>query len=207
MLPTIFDFPVKPHVRKYLNEHLGTGVYTLSPSDRFGKLMFHLLRRQLRGKSWVQASTEGCTSVLQVDLRNFPARQYGLTELTAYTIYQFNDDVDDLLKRELRTWVKNFLNCKTTIRDIILDFMAAYDLTEEDIQFETLRKDVQRNVKLAPLKKRRAKGEKTVVKMSRKTAGLSQETAELSQEPAGLSRYASIRSLRQQLSADAFPRS
>ncbi|WP_400194070.1 hypothetical protein [Hymenobacter sp. B81] len=197
MLKTL-DFPVKPHVRKYLNVHLGHGEYVLSNADRFGKMLFHLLRRQLKGKLSHAGSLQGCTQVLQLDLRNFPVHQYGLTELTSYTVFQFNDFVDELLKEELYLWVRSFLNRSTSIREVILDFMGAYDLREEDIQFETLRKAVQRNCNLPALKKRRGK---SVGKMSQKTAGLSQKTAEMSQETGGLSRYASVLSLRQQLIA------
>jgi hypothetical protein len=193
----LLDFPVKPHVRKYLDTHLGTGEYVLSTSDRFGKLLYHLLRRQIKGKLHVQGYRKDCTSVLKLDMRNFPVHQYGLTELTDYTIFQFNDDVDDLMKQELYTWVKNFVDRHTTIREVIVDFMAGYDLLEEEIQYETLRKAVQRNVpELRMLKKRRPK---SVVKMSQKKAGLSHDSAGLSQESAGLSRHASVLALRQEL--------
>ncbi|MBO0360666.1 hypothetical protein J0X19_22085 [Hymenobacter sp. BT186] len=195
MLKTI-DFPVKPHVRKYLNVHLGTEAYVLSNSGRFGRMLFHLMRRQVKGKLHHAGSREDCTSALALDLRNFPVHQYGLTELTDYTIFQFNDYCDEWLKEELYTWVRQFVNRRTTIKQVITDFMAGYDLREEDIQYETLRKAVQRNVDLAVLKK---KGPKSVGKMSQKTADLSRKSADLSQKTADLSRYSEIRALRQQL--------
>ncbi|UOR06727.1 hypothetical protein MUN82_06410 [Hymenobacter aerilatus] len=195
MLKTL-DFPVKPHVRKYLLLHLGVEPYVLSPSGRFGKILFHLLRRQVKGKLWHAGSREGCTQTLQVDLRNFPVHQYGLTELTDYSIFQFNDFVDETLKEELYTWIRNFVNRRTTIREVILDFMAGYDLLEEDIQFETLRKAVQRNVNVKELKNKRPK---SVGKMSREKVVLSQESVDLSHKTVGLSRYADVLALRQQL--------
>ncbi|WBA42965.1 hypothetical protein [Hymenobacter canadensis] len=195
MLKTL-DFPVKPHVRKYLDVHLGAGPYVLSNTGQYGRMLFHLMRRQIKGKLHHAGTREDCTCVLQLDLRNFPVHQYGLTELTDYTIFQFNDHVDELLKEELYTWVRKCVNRHTTFKAVITDFMAGYDLREEDIQYETLRKAVQRNVNLPALKKKRAK---SVVNLSRKTADLSQKTAELSHDSVGLSRYAEVRSLRQQL--------
>ncbi|QIX60892.1 hypothetical protein HER32_06750 [Hymenobacter sp. BT18] len=197
------DFPLKPHVRKYLNVHLGSGEYVLSNSDRFGKMMYHLLRRQVKGKLHHAGSREDCTQVLQIDMRNFPAHQYGLKELTNYTIFQFNDFVDELMKEELYLWVRQFLNNRITIRQIILDFMGAYDLREEDVPFETLRKAVQRNVHLKELKKRAPKQPKSVVKMSQKTADLSRKTADLSQKTADLSRVAQHLVVRQELTMNA----
>ena len=193
------DFPVKPHVRKYLDTHLGSETYVLSNSGRFGKMLFHLMRRQVRGKLHHVGSRLDCTRVLRLDLRNFPVYQYGLTELTDYTIFQFNDYVDELLKEELYTWVRQFVNRRTSIKDVITDFMAGYDLREEDIQYETLRKSVQRNVRLPALKKRRAK---SVANTSQKTADLSQNSGILSQNSVGLSRYTQVLALRQQLIAE-----
>jgi hypothetical protein len=149
------DFPVKPHVRKYLNTHLGHAAYVLSNTGRFGRMLYHLLRRQVKGKLHHAGSREDCTQVLTLDMRNFPVHQYGLKEITDYTIYQFNDFVDEELREELYVWVRRHVNRHTTIKEVIVDFMAAYDLREEDIQYETLRKAVQRNCNLPELKRRR----------------------------------------------------
>ena len=203
MLKTL-DFPVKPHVRKYLLTHLGPEPYVLSNADRFGKMLFHLLRRQLKGRLHHAGSREDCTQTLQLDLRNFPVHQYGLTELTNYTIYQFNDYCDELLKQELFTWVRLFAGKRRTIREVIVDFMAGYDLREEDIQYETLRKAVQRHVPLQELKKKKGK---SVGKMSQKTAGLSRKTDEVSHDSVALSRHGQVMALRQQLMQEALPQS
>lgn len=201
MLKTL-EFPVKPHVRKYLLTHLGAEPYVLSNADRFGKMLFHLLRRQLKGRLHQAVSREGCTQLLPVDLRNFPVRQYGLTELTDYTIYQFNDFVDELLKEELYFWIRQFVNRRKTIREVILDFMAGYDLLEEDIQYETLRKAVQRNVSLKELKKKKPK---SVGKMSRKNDHLSRKSDQMSHDSSHLSRHGELMLLRQQLMEGALP--
>lgn len=195
MLKTL-DFPVKPHVRKYLSVHLGPATYVLSNTGRFGRLLFHLLRRQVKGKLHHAAYRQDCTAVLSLDLKNFPAHQYGLKEVTDYTIFQFSDFVDEMLKEELYVWIRQHVNRTTTIKEVIVDFMAGYDLREEDIQYETLRKAVQRNCNLPELKKRRSK---SVVKMSQKTGDLSRKTGEMSQKTGEMSREAQHRLVRQQV--------
>lgn len=195
-MPQTLDFPVKPHVLKYLNGHLGYGPYTLSTADRFGKFLFHLLRRQLKGRLHHAGSREGCTRRLTLDLTNFPAHQYGLSEFTDYSVFHFNDYVDDLLRQELYTWVRNFVNHQRTTKEVIIDFMAAYDLREEDVQYETLRKSVQRNCDLKSLKKKRPK---LVGNLSQKSGSSSQKTADLSRKPGSLSREAQHKAVRQEL--------
>ncbi|OWP62904.1 hypothetical protein CDA63_11845 [Hymenobacter amundsenii] len=195
-MPKTLNFPVKPHVRKYLNGHLGHGTYTLSTADRFGKLLFHLLRRQSAGRLSHVGSRQNCTQVLLLDMQNFPVHQYGLTELTDYSIYHFNDFVDDTMREELYVWVRNFVNTQCTIKEVIVDFMGAYDLREEDVQYETLRKAVQRNCDLKGLKKKKPK---SVVNMSRKSGELSRKSGELSRKSGGLSREAQHRAVHEEL--------
>jgi hypothetical protein len=204
MLKTV-EFPLKPHVRKYLSVHLRLALhadtnqmqpYVLSTSDQFGKMLYHLLRRQVKGRLHHTESREDCTQVLTVDLRNFPAYQFGLTQVTDYTIFHFNDFVDENLRQSLYEWVRLFASRRRTIKEIITDFMAVYDLREEDIQYETLRKAVQRNVKLPPRKKR---ADKSVGKMSQKTDELSRKTGKMSHKSGELSRQGQHRAVREEL--------
>lgn len=195
-MPKALDFPVKPHVQKYLNSHLGRDPYVLSTSDRFGKMLFHLLRRQLKGTLYHVGNRENCTQRFSLDLRNFPAHQYGLTQLTDYSIYHFNDFVDDTMKEELYTWVGNFVNNQVTIKEVIVDFMAAYDLREEDMQYETLRKAVQRNCDLPTLKKRRPK---SVMNLSRKSGETSRKNDKTSEKTVKMSREQQHRAVHEEL--------
>ncbi len=176
-LPSELAFPVRPYVRKYLVRHLGEH-YVLSRADRFGLFLFHLLRKQGRGAKKT-GGKEKCSATFAIDLRNFPFRQYGLEELTSYSIFHFNEFVDELLKGELYMWVRAHATAarhRTTVKDAIVDFMVLYDLREEDISFETLRKSVQRNTDVRPRKR-----DKSVVKPSQKSDPLSQKSGVMSQ--------------------------
>ena len=170
--------------------------YVLSTADQFGKMLYHLLRRQVKGRLHHTESREDCTQVVTVNLKNFPAHQFGLTEITDYTIFHFNDFVDQNLRESLYDWVRRFASRRRTTKEIIMDFMAVYDLREEDIQYETLRKAVQRNVKL-PTRKKRV--EKSVGKMSQKSGDLSRKSGKVSQKADVLSRESQHRAVREEL--------
>ena len=198
MLKTL-DFPIRPCVRKYLDQQLGADPYVLSNTGRFGRFLFQLLRRQLKGRLHHAGSREDCTCVLKMDMRLFPVHQYGLTELTNYTIVQFNDYCEEWMMDDLYNWVRSFVNPRTSVKEVITDFMAGYDLREEDKQYETLRKAVQRNVDVKALRKPLKNSLKSVGKMSQKSGVLSREIDVLSQKDGNLSRYDMLRALRQQL--------
>lgn len=192
----VLAMPVRPAVHKYLLRHLGTG-YVLSKADRFGMFLFQLLRRQGTAEK-KRGSREDCSATFEVDLRNFPFRQYGLTELTTYTIFHFNEFVDDLLKLELYVWVRTHcvhgLRHRLSVKEAIQEFQVIYDLTESDLSMETLRKSVYRNCPDV----RPRKTPKSVVKSSQKTALLSQKSGVLSQRER-------LRALYQHLTALPLP--
>jgi hypothetical protein len=204
------DFPVKPHILKYLlvnlklqrieHEQLVVDDYVLSTTNRFGFALNALLRKPARSARH-EASIEDCTAALGVNLRNFNAPHYDLTQgkLSAYCIFQFNDFVDDNFRAELFWWVKKAVALRSTIKDAIYSFMAFYDIREEDMAYETLRKDVQRNADLTPRKKNQPKPKNFSVNLSQKTSGLSRKTGALSQKTGVLSQKDTFTAVRQEL--------
>lgn len=211
------DFPVEPYILKYLQVHLkleplaeaedGALVlsdYVLSKTNRFGFALYQLLQRQAQSARH-ESSVEKCTARLGVDLRNFNYKHYGLHKLSAYTIFQFNDVVDDGFRADLYRIVKEQVQRRSTIKDAIRFFMALYDLTEDDIAYETLRKDVQRNVDLQ-VKKKPGKIQKNFpMNLSQKTGGSSQKTGEVSRKIGVLSHKDAFRAVRQQLAKMPIP--
>ncbi|MFC7669312.1 hypothetical protein ACFQT0_19585 [Hymenobacter humi] len=128
--------------------------YVLSKTNRFGFALNQLLRKPAKSARH-ESSIEECTVALGVDLRNFNFAYYDLLQgkLSAYCIFQFNDFVDDIFREELYWWVRQHHQRRATIKDAIRSFMVFYDVTEDDLSYETLRKAVQRNADLAPRKK------------------------------------------------------
>ncbi|MDO7875525.1 hypothetical protein Q5H93_12345 [Hymenobacter sp. ASUV-10] len=204
------DFPVKPHILKYLVVHLklqrieGQELvledYVLSRTGRFGFALTQLLRKPAKSARH-EASVEDCTARLGVNLRNFSAPYYDLTQgkLSAYAVFQFNDFVDDFFRAELFWWVQKAVALRSTIKDAIYSFMAFYDIREEDIAYETLRKDVQRNADLPKRKKNQPKGKNFSVNMSQKTGGLSRKTGGLSRKMGVLSHKDTFAAVREEL--------
>ncbi|MCA8830545.1 hypothetical protein [Hymenobacter pini] len=179
----VLHLPVKPQVRKYLLAHLGEE-YVLSKNDRFGLYLSGLLQRQPRGQRGV-GKLDKCTEKFAFDLRNYPTRQFRVTGASDYTISQFNGFVDDLIHQELYFWVR--ANCgrvmhRLQITEAILSFCAIYDIQEEELPLQTLKKAVQRNagVRVRKRKKQLLDPKKTPALLSSKTAEVSLKTAELS---------------------------
>lgn len=209
------DFPVKPHVLKYLQVHLRLAPatpdaqelqdYVLSKTDQFGFALYQLLRRPVKSARH-EGSAQACTTTLGVNLRNFNYPYYELSQgrIPAYTVFQFNDFVDEVFKTELYRFVRDQIERRSTIKEAILSFMSLYSITEEDIQYETLRKAVQRNVPVLTKKSRR-KGKNLSMNLSQKTGDLSRKTGDLSQKIGVLSHKDSFRALRQHLAKLPLP--
>ena len=214
------DFPLRPHLLKYLQVHLKLAPsladphqlddYVLSRADRFGFALNQLLRKPVKSARH-EASIEDCTARLGVNLRNFNAPYYELTQgrLVAYAVFQFNEFVDELFREELYWWVGQTCERRGTIKDAIRSFMALYEVTEDDIAYETLRRDVHRNGGV-PTRRRKAKKigaepENFSMNLSQKMNGLSQKTGEVSQKTGVLSQKDVFSAVRQELSKLPLP--
>jgi hypothetical protein len=205
------DFPVKPHLLKYLQVHLELeriqeaplklADYVLSTGNkRFGLALSHLLRKPVKSARH-EESNEECTSVLGIDLRNYKNSYYDLEhgKLSPYAIFEFNDLVEEYFREELYWWVRQHYKLRATIKDAIRSYMAFYDVTEDDIAYETLRKSVQRNVELPGRKKNRKKTSDFSVNVSQKIGGVSRKTAVMSQKIGVLSHKDTYNAVREQL--------
>jgi hypothetical protein len=206
------DFPIRPHLLKFLQVHLKlTRVqeqplqlsdYLLSGSGRFGLALTQLLRKPVKSARH-EGSVDDCTSVLGVDLRSYKYAYYDLLQgkLSPYVVFLFNDFVEDVFRNELYWWVQQHYDRRATIKDSIRAALAFYDITEEDVAYDTLRKDVQRNANLQR-RKTKKKGGKTdnfPVNVSQKTGGLSQKKGEVSQKKRVLSQRDTFTAVREQL--------
>lgn len=212
------DFPLRPHLLKYLQVHLKLTAssadplrledYVLSKAGRFGFALNQLLRKPTKSARH-EGSVEDCTSQLGINLRNFNAPYYELTQgkLSPWVVFQFNEFVEDYFRAELHWWVRQHRERRATIKDAIRSFMAFYDVGEDDVAYETLRKDVQRNAELPALKKKKSavKASDFSMNLSQKTGGLSQKTRPVSQKTGVLSHKATFAAVRQELSKLPLP--
>jgi hypothetical protein len=206
------DFPIRPHLLKFLQVHLKLSRvqeqplqltdYLLSSSGRFGLALTQLLRKPVKSARH-EGSTDDCTAMLGVDLRSYKYAYYDLLQgkLSPYVVFLFNDFVEDIFRQELYWWVQQHYERRATIKDSIRAALAFYDITEEDVAYDTLRKDVQRNATLhrRKPKKKAGKTDNFPVNVSQKTGALSQKTGGLSQKKRVLSQRATFSAVRQEL--------
>ncbi|MGI4870494.1 MAG: hypothetical protein ACRYFX_04865 [Janthinobacterium lividum] len=207
------DFPLRPHLLKYLQVSLeliivGDGQlrydeYVLSTTDRFGFALSFLLRKPVKSARH-EGSAEDCTEQLGVNLRNFPYPYYDLTQgkLSPWVVFQFNEFVEESFRRDMYHWVRQQVERRATIKDGILSCMAYYHMSEQDVAYETLRKDVQRNGGLPTLraKKNGAKTQNFSMNLSQKSGGSSQKTGPASRKTGVLSQRDTWDSVCQELS-------
>jgi hypothetical protein len=207
------DFPVRPHLLKYLAVHMRLRTdltqpelladYVLSSVGQWGLPLTVLLAKPVKSARH-EASVDDCTAKLGVNLRNFKAPYYDLTQgkLSPYVVFQFNDYCEDVFRKELYRWVAQYQERRGTIKDAILTYMALYDITEQDVAYTTLRRDVERNAPLLRRKKKRTTGKKSKnfsMKVSQKIGGLSQKKGGLSQEIGVLSHKDTFAAVREGL--------
>lgn len=196
------DFPLRPHLLKYLQVHLclarllelpfQASDYTLSSEGRFGLPLTLLLQKPAKSARY-EGSIDDCTARLGIDLRNYKGAYAHLLkgELTPWAVFQFNEFVEGWFRKELYWWVNEHRQRRATNKDAIYSFMAFYSVTEDDVAYETLKKDVQRNGQVPTNRKKKEKEKKIggfTEKVSPKTGALSPKKSGLSPKTGVLSR-------------------
>lgn len=202
---------MKPHLLKYLQVNLRLARvqeaplqledYVLSKGDkRFGLALSHLLRKPVKSARH-QECNEECTAVLGIDLRTYRHSYYELEQgkVSPYAIFEFNNLVEEIFRTELYWWVQQHYERQATIKDAIRSYMAYYDVSEDDIAYETLRKSVQRNAELPVRKKKQPKTENFPLHLSQKIGGLSRKTKGLSRKIGVLSHKDTYEAVKEQL--------
>lgn len=206
------DFPVRPHLLKFLQVHLQlarvqelpfqASDYALSSEGRFGLPLTLLLQKPVQDVRY-EGSIADCTAQLGLDLRNYKgAYAYLLKgQLSPWVVFQFNDLVEETFRAEFYWWVRQQRQRRATIKDAIYAYMAFYGVSEDDIAYETLRRDLHRNGGL-PTRRKKKKEAKTSgfgEKVSQKINPVSQKINGVSQKNSVLSQRATFSAVREQL--------
>ncbi|RZK30398.1 MAG: hypothetical protein EOO63_06840 [Hymenobacter sp.] len=137
-----FTVPVKPHVRKYLEFHLGQG-YKLSQLDPFGRELKTLLGQKKKNK-WFDGFTRCYTANFGVSVEGNMILQKRLKGLTAKEIIDFNNFVEGIIKWEFFGFVSNRCLVNMSHYSSIQAFREQYDFQDEDMSYDTLKKAWQR---------------------------------------------------------------
>lgn len=213
------DFPIRPHLLKFLQVHLHlartqelpfqVSDYALSSEGRFGLPLTLLLQKTVQDGRY-EGSIDDCTAQLGLDLRNYKgAYAYLLKgQLSPWVVFQFNDLVEETFREEFYWWVRQQRQRRATIKDAIYSYMAFYGVTEDDIAYETLRRDLHRNGGLPVRKKTKKVEAKTSgfgEKVSQKINPVSQKNNGVSQKINVLSQRATFAAVREQLAKLPLP--
>jgi hypothetical protein len=213
------DFPIRPHLLKFLQVHLHlarvqevpfqASDYALSSEGRFGLPLTLLLQKPVQDGRY-EGSIADCTAQLGLDLRNYKGAYAYLLKgkLSPWVVFQFNDLVEETFRKEFYWWVREQRNRRATIKDAIYSYMAFYDVTEEDIAYETLRRDLHRNGGLPTRRKKKKKEAKTGdfgEKVSQKINPVSQKINGVSQKIRVLSQRDTFAAVRQELAKLPLP--
>ena len=135
----IVNFPVKPHVYKYLQKKCGEKL-VVTKSDFFGSMVLDILSKNY---SDLQAVSTDVTFPVEISVRYM--EKMGVY-IDSKIIRKFNTRVDDIFREEMRTYVMlNFSANKIPKETSLKQFMFNYNLSEDDVKFETLVKDIKRN--------------------------------------------------------------
>lgn len=134
-------FPVKAHVYKYLQNKVGEKL-VVTKSDFFGGMVLDILSKNY---SDLQSVSDELTFPVEISLRYM--EKMGIY-IDSKIIRKFNTRVDDVFREEMRTYVGlNYTANKIPKETSLKQFLHSYNLCEDDIKFETLVKDLRRNLK------------------------------------------------------------
>jgi hypothetical protein len=213
------DFPIRPHLLKFLQVHLHlarvqespfqASDYALSSEGRFGLPLTLLLQKPVQDGRY-EGSIADCTAQLGLDLRNYKgAYAYLLKgQLSPWVVFQFNDLVEETFRQEFYWWVREQRQRRATIKDAIYSYLAFYGVSEDDVAYETLRRDLHRNGGLPTRRKKKKNEVKTgcfAEKVSQKINPVSQKINGVSQKNRVLSQRDTFAAVRQELAKLPLP--
>lgn len=142
MLPAL-QFPVTVDVKKYLEFHLGKE-YSLSETDPQGLLLASLLRRQSKDRQYDKFLPK-CGEKFAVSIVPSFLLDSGCRNFTSHTVYKFNEFNEKLILNEAFAYIDLATEkYHQKANHAIYDFMDKYDFTDDDMNFDRLKKAYQR---------------------------------------------------------------
>lgn len=135
----VINFPVKPHVYKYLQKKCGEKLI-VTKSDVFGSIVLDILsKKHLDHKAVVT------TMSFPVEISMRYMERNGIY-IDDKIIRKFNTRIDDIFREEMRTHCDTNFSINGIPKEKSLkNLLFYYSISEEEIKFETLVKDLRRN--------------------------------------------------------------
>lgn len=134
------NLPVEKHIYKYLDNKVGRG-FVVSKTDFFGSILLDILSKK-NSRELTFVGREGFPVFITEDYMY----RYGVT-LEESKKLKMNLYANRMFRMELMAHVRICRRKKSnTIIGAINDFLALYEITEDDLKLETLLKYVKRNL-------------------------------------------------------------
>lgn len=135
----VFYFPVKKHVYKYLQKKVGEKLL-VSNHSLFGGMVLDIFSKKYYD---LKIINDGLLYPVEVSLNYLGREGFFIDEKI---IRKFNYRIDDVFREEMRAFINlnykiNNIPKETSLRNFIFE----YNITEDDIKFETLVRDIRRN--------------------------------------------------------------
>jgi len=137
------DFPVKRHIKKYLQKKYGKTVMDVSRNDAIGYLVIAMLNRTPD------------QPVQKIEMDDIYPIRISESKYTKNGLYigkeqmsLFNKMIDKMFREELYHYIiMSYENCDQKYSYALQDFLNYYGITEDDINSESLLKDFKRRKK------------------------------------------------------------
>ena len=139
------NIPFKPYLKKYIQIQFGEKIY-LSERNWLGILILNILKRKSFKNNYdFKALDPTIKDSLTVITHEDKSYRYGCVLLPTQ-IYYLNSAIDDFFKRELiKQALVNQNNYGIDFKTTINNFLEAHDITEDDLNYQSIRKYFNRN--------------------------------------------------------------
>lgn len=150
-----FKIPTKPYLKRYLHFRYPQP-YRISLADSFGVFLYHILRRQTYRVAH-QPIAANFSVKYSIKIGKWYLDSKGVCYLTNSTIVLFNNFVESMLREELYKHLEScelhyaataeIYNLKTspfTTKAGILNFLDKYNIDQQELSYQTLKKDYYR---------------------------------------------------------------
>lgn len=137
---SIVSFPVKPHIKKYLNFRFGDK-FVYNHSSVLAPIVRVVVSEASKTKT---ASSFSSPHTYDVELSAFYLSKFGVV-YSKDKLYQFNSNVDILFRSELYQFMMaNKMVYNIKYRESLRDIFKIMNITEEDIKMESILRDFVR---------------------------------------------------------------
>lgn len=153
------NIPIKPHLKKFMQYYTEVDPYKISTKDMFGRIILQELKKPT---TWYPPTTIDYKEKIDIVIPGHYYVKYNKVEVTDQTIKNVNNFLNNVFFEQFRFLIFSYQKMNDVmVSQSIRNFMELYELTEDDISFEYLKRDFYRFIE-----KRRKKYSKNYTSFS-----------------------------------------